>query len=278
MGLAFRGDRAIVGSAWRGESPARPMLIDTHTHLGDPVFDEDRGEVLERARAVGVEAVIVVSETLAEVERNLELAERYPGRLLPAAGLFPTVLDPDQGRAIEELASRQRDRLVAIGEVGLDYWKVQEESGREVQREIFGRFVELSLALDLPLNVHSRSAGRQTIALLLERGAEKVQLHAFDGRFATAAPAVEAGFFFSVPPSVVRSRQKQKLVRRLPLDSLLVETDSPVLGPDPDERNEPANVRVSLEAIAELKQLSLGEVTAAIRANTERLYGDSGVF
>ena len=249
------------------------MLVDTHTHLLDPVFDADRSAVLERAREAGVGAVISVSENLAEVERNLELAGEHPA-LRVAAGLFPTVLDAEQGRAVEERIRSQRDRLVAIGEVGLDYWKVQDESGRQAQRTIFARFVDLAVELDLPLNVHSRSAGRQTIELLVERGARRVQLHAFDGRAAKALPAVEAGYFFSVPPSVVRSPQKQKLVRRLPLESLLVETDSPVLGPDPAERNEPANVRISIAEIARLKELPIEAVEAAVADNTRRLYGD----
>ena len=162
--------------------------------------------------------------------------------------------------------------MVAIGEVGLDHWKGQDEAQREVQRQIFSDFVDLSLEVDLPLNVHSRSAGRKTIELLLERGAKRVQLHAFDGRAAKALPGVEAGFFFSVPPSIVRSAQKQKLVRRLPLDCLLAETDSPVLGPDPAVRNEPANVARSVAAIAEIKELSVEEVREAVYRNTLRLY------
>ncbi|MBT8364145.1 MAG: TatD family hydrolase, partial [Deltaproteobacteria bacterium] len=85
-------------------------------------------------------------------------------------------------------------------------------------------------------------------------------------------PAVEAGYFFSVPPSVVRSRQKQKLVKNLPLSCILVETDSPVLGPKPKERNEPANVSISISAIAELKNVSQGEVMEAVSENTSKLY------
>lgn len=250
------------------------MLVDTHAHLCDPSFTDDREAVLERARRAGVGAVIAVAETLAESERNLELADRHPEILRPAAGLFPTRLDPDQASAVEALIRRQRSRLVAIGEVGLDLWKIQEPGQRALQREIFIRFIELSLELDLPLNVHSRAAGRPTIELLLERGARRVQLHAFDGRAAKALPAVEAGFFFSVPPSVVRSPQKQKLVRRLPLSCLLLETDSPVLGALAGERNEPANVAISLRAIAEIKRLSQDEVARAVTHNTKRLYGE----
>lgn len=230
--------------------------------------------MLERARQAGVGAVISVSETLEEVERNLGLADALAGQLLVAAGLFPTILDPEQGRRIETRIREARDRLVAIGEVGLDYWKVQDPEGREIQRSIFARFIDLSVELDLPLNVHSRSAGRQTIELLLARKARRVQLHAFDGRAAKALPAVEAGYFFSVPPSIVRSPQKQKLVRRLPLECLLVETDSPVLGPDPKERNEPANVRISIVEIARLKEIAPEAVEEAVVENTRRLYGE----
>ncbi len=145
---------------------------------------------------------------------------------------------------------------------------------RELQREIFRRQIALSLELDLPLNVHSRSAGRHAVAFLLEHGARRVQMHAFDGKPGAALAAVEAGYLFSVPPSVVRSRQKQRLVKRLPLECLLLETDSPVLGPDPGERNEPGNVRVVLRTVAELKAVSEDAVAEAVRENTRRLYGE----
>ena len=167
---------------------------------------------------------------------------------------------------------QNRSRLVAIGEVGLDHWKVQDSEERELQREIFARFISLSLELDLPLNVHSRSAGEPTIRLLLELGAKRVLLHAFDGRDATALPAVEAGYYFSIPPSIVRSPQKQKLVRRLPLQCLLLETDSPVLGPIPGERNEPANLIVALKAVAEIKGIAEEEARRAVLENAERLF------
>jgi TatD DNase family protein len=168
---------------------------------------------------------------------------------------------------------QNQSRLVAIGEVGLDYWVVKEAPEKAVQREILIQFIELSKELDLPLNIHSRSAGRHAIALLLENNATRVQMHAFDGKAAAALPAVEAGYFFSIPPSVVRSRQKQKLVKRLPLSCLLIETDSPVLGPSPDERNEPANIGHSVRAVAALKEITEEAVIAAVSENTERLYG-----
>jgi TatD DNase family protein len=248
-----------------------PPLVDCHAHLGDEIFDADRREVLARARDSGVAAVVTVGETLNDAVRNLELAAEYE-EILPAAGLYPTHLDPEQAGRIETLIRDRREELVAIGEVGLDHWKVQDPGEREIQHDIFVRFIGLSNELGLPLNVHSRSAGRHAIALLIDNDARLVQLHAFDGKPATALPAVEAGYFFSIPPSIVRSRQKQNLVRRLPLSCLLLETDSPVLSAVPGERNEPARVRVALKTIAELKGLSEKEVAQAVAGNTRRLF------
>jgi TatD DNase family protein len=250
------------------------VLVDTHAHLCDPVFEPDRERVLERAHAAGISAVLSVGENLADAEKNLQLAARHP-MIRPAAGLYPTYLDLEIAERMREFIRRHKGKLAAIGEVGLDYWIVKDESGREIQREIFHSFINLSKELALPLNVHSRSAGRHVVALLLEAAASRVQLHAFDGKVSAAMPAVEAGFFFSMPPSVVRSEQKQKLAKKLPLSSLLLETDSPVLGPTPQERNEPANAPVAVNAIAKLKGITEAEVVEAIQENTCRLYGDA---
>jgi TatD DNase family protein len=252
-------------------------LIDTHAHLCDASFDGVRQEIVARARQVGVEAIVAVGEDLTDARKNLVLSAEFPAVVLPAAGLFPTNLDLAAADELIAFVRGTPDRWVAIGEVGLDHWKVKDEGQREIQREIFGRFIDLARTLGLVLNVHSRAAGSATIEFLLEKGAERVQLHAFDGRASRAQPALEAGYYFSIPPSIVRSRQKQKLVRQLPLSCLLVETDSPVLGPDPRASNEPANVLVSLRTIAEIKGLSEEEVAEAVEENTRSLYGDLAV-
>ncbi len=248
-------------------------IVDTHTHICDSSFDPDRMDVLERAAEAGIGAIIALGEDMADARRNIELAEKHP-MIHPAAGLYPTILDLDQAQQMQSFVRKERCKLVAIGEVGLDFWAVKEEPQKELQKEILKGFISLSQELDLPLNVHSRSAGRHAVALLLENGAARVQMHAFDGKASAALPAVEAGFYFSIPPSVVRSRQKQKLVKHLSLSCLLVETDSPVLGPDPDKRNEPANITVSIKAIAELKNIREGEVIEAVAENAKLLYGN----
>lgn len=248
------------------------MLTDTHTHICDEAFDADRADVLARAEQSGIRAIIAVGEDLADGEKNLALARDFP-MIKPAAGLYPTRLDFAAAEEVVAFIRANRTALWAIGEVGLDFWVVKAEEARAVQNDIFARFIDLSIELDLPLNVHSRSAGRHAVDLLTRNGARRVQMHAFDGKITTARPALEAGYFFSVPPSIVRSRQKQKLVRHLPLDCLLVETDSPVLGPDPHGRNEPVNLKVSIRAIAEIKAVPEERVIEAVVANTRALYG-----
>ncbi len=260
-----------------GRGPA-PPLVDTHAHLCDPSFDPDRSLVLSRARSAGVVAFVAVAEGLEDSRRNLALAAELPGVLAavgqhPSAGKLTDARDLDGFDSVAALIREAPDRFAAIGEIGMDFWIAQEESDREAQRALFERFVLLAQEVDLPLNVHSRSAGRPVIEILLRMGARRVQLHAFDGRASTAMPAVEAGFLFSIPPSLVRSRQKQKLVERLPMSSLLLESDSPALGPEPEARNEPANLLAAVRAIAEIKRVSEAEVRRATSANACRLYG-----
>jgi len=246
-------------------------LFDGHAHLCAPEFAHDLGEVLARAGTAGVRGVLAVGETLEDAERNLVLADEYP-MVKPAAGLYPTILDPEAAAAMEVFIRQHAPRLAAIGEVGLDRWKVKSEAEWQVQEAIFGRFVALAIELDLPLNIHSRSAGRHALALLQERGARRVLMHAFDGKASTALAGVRAGYYFSVPPSIVRSPQKQKLARALPLEAMILETDAPVLGPDPSTRNEPESAVIPCREIARLKGVPVETVARITTDNARRLF------
>ena len=247
-------------------------LSDTHAHLCSHAFDDDLASVLKRAWQAGVTSIVAVSENLDDTKKNLALAEQYP-HLFPAAGLYPEFANEEQAEECIRFILANRQYFVAIGEVGLDFWLAKTIEMREAQKEVFTRFIKLAKELNLPLNVHSRSAGKYAIEMLLAAGAVKVQLHAFDGKASSALPAVEAGYFFSIPPSVVRSPQKQKLVKAVPLSRLLLESDSPVLGPEPGKRNEPANIVHAIKAIAEIKQIHPQAVIEAAAANAAKLYG-----
>ena len=257
-------------------------MIDCHAHLADAAFDQDRSEVLARAAAAGVAAVLVVGEDHIDNQRVTHLTQDAKARripLLPCLGLHPERLaDHRELPTADEIAATLQQiranapRLAAIGEVGLDYWVAKDPGRRRAQQLLLERLAALASELDLPLNVHSRSAGHHTVDLLLAAGARRVLLHAFDGKASHAVRAADAGYLFSVPPSVVRSQQKQKLVRRLPLDCLALESDSPVLGPDPHERNEPANLALARDFVAAAHGVSSQRVEEVTSATALRLF------
>lgn len=246
-------------------------LVDVHCHVHGADFDADRVEVLARARDAGVRLVLAMGEGSEDNERVLALADAEP-MLLPCLGLHPDRAAIEPVEVVEQQIRHRAARLAAIGEVGLDFGPGQSEEERGRQRTALERLTALALELDLPLSVHSRSAGHQTIELLQRCGARRVCLHAFDGSAKHAARGAVAGYLFSIAPSIVRSDQKRKLVEKLPLETLLLETDSPVLGPERAARNEPANVVRAAQTIAELKGCSLEEVARVTTENARRLF------
>ncbi|XP_004082107.1 putative deoxyribonuclease TATDN3 isoform X2 [Oryzias latipes] len=259
-----------------------PGYVDCHCHISARDFDEDIEEVIENAKKAGLLAVLAVAEHVGEFDKIIELCQRFPGFIFPALGVHPVQAvsaQQQRGASMQDLAAalpvieNYKDQLVAIGEVGLDFTPrfVSGESDKDVQRKVLVQQAQLAKRLDLPLNVHSRSAGRPTIQLLKEEGVEKALLHAFDGRPSVAMEGVKAGFFFSIPPSIVRSEQ-QKLVKQLPLENICLETDSPALGPEKQVRNEPRNIRISAEYVSQVKGVSLQKVMEVTTQNALRLF------
>ncbi|XP_056424248.1 putative deoxyribonuclease tatdn3-B isoform X1 [Hyla sarda] len=256
--------------------------VDCHCHLSAAEFTHDIDNVLDEAKAIGVRALVAVAEHSGEFEKVIKLSKRYPQLVFPCLGVHPVqASQPDQQRSatlkdLEDalpLIEQYKDDLLAIGEVGLDFTPriANTDDQKEEQRQVFIRQIQLAKRLGLPLNVHSRSAGRPTINLLKEQGAEHVLLHAFDGKPSVAMEGVKAGFFFSIPPSIIRSEQ-QKLVKQLPLENICLETDSPALGPEKQIRNEPKNITYAAEYIASVKGISLEEVIQVTTKNAVRLF------
>jgi len=164
-------------------------------------------------------------------------------------------------------------QLIALGEVGLDHYLERDHKKREEQEKSFKLMIALAKEIGLPLQVHSRSAGRKSLETLSNMEAENVQMHAFDGKANLARVAsTEYGYYFSIPTSVVRSAQKRKLVKAVDIERILVETDSPVLGPDRESRNEPSNVWVALREVALILKREEEEMREILLENTLRLY------
>ncbi|XP_019909560.2 tatD DNase domain containing 3-like isoform X1 [Esox lucius] len=258
-------------------------FIDCHCHISAGDFDQDIEEVIENSKTAGLLAIVAVAEHAGEFEKIIHLSQRFPGFIFPCLGVHPvqgSAPEPQRGALLQDLDAalplieKYKEHLIAIGEVGLDFTPrfVNSDTDKDSQRQVLIRQAEIAKQLDLPLNVHSRSAGRPTIHLLKEQGVEKALLHAFDGKPSVAMEGVKAGYLFSIPPSIVRSEQKQKLVKQLPLESMCLETDSPALGPEKQVRNEPKNIFICAEYISKIKGIPLETVIDVTMQNSLRLF------
>jgi TatD DNase family protein len=268
------------------------MLIDCHAHCYTPQYSKpDLEQLWAGSRAAGLAAIVTVPESLDDCHTVLQLAAEQP-LVKACAGLHPVqpvhTDKPYSGVrcvALEDLPPalefirQHADQLVAVGEVGLDFSPhvigssdTSSQEGRAVQQQVFAAQIQAANDLGLPLNVHSRSAGHYAIDTLVQNNAGGALLHAFDGRAVHALKAVAAGYYLSVPASVVRSPHMQKLVQQLPLDHLVLETDSPALGPDKGGSNQPSNVRLACSYLAKAKGLSEMEVAAITTANAMKLF------
>jgi TatD DNase family protein len=250
-------------------------VADSHCHIDMPAFDADRAAVLERARAAGVERLLLIGGV--DEEQGHHRALRVAGELgLPvSAGVHPH----EARLATEAIYDELRDlaaakRIVAIGEIGLDFH--YDHSPRDVQREAFRAQVRLAREVKLPLIIHTREADDETAALLEEEGAAAGVIHCFTGGRDLARRALALGFYisFSGIAAFPRAEVIQEIARTVPLDRLLVETDSPFLAPPPHrgKRNEPAFVVEVVKLIARLRAEPPESVGAAALANFERAF------
>jgi len=254
-------------------------MIDGHCHIAAEEFDEDRSAILQEAKKGGVNGIVGVSEFPGDFEKLLQVSREHSGLVYACIGVHPVQwgnksVTLEDFSVAEHFIEQHHEEIVGIGEIGLDFTPryINSPEDKEVQREVFRRQVQLAKRYGLPVNCHSRSAGRPVVDLLIEEGAEKVLLHAFDGRPSVAMRGVQAGFYFSVPPSILRSEQKQKLVKHIPLMNLLLETDAPALGPEKQVRNVPSNISISCQEIARIKNISAEEVIKQTSYNARRLF------
>jgi TatD DNase family protein len=210
----------------------------------------------------------VISPNTLKVARAI--AEEHEHVYL-SVGLDPTRYEHAQD--ILQWIDGNLDLLVSIGETGLDHYIIRDHALRDLQEEAFRLMIERAMRLDFPVQVHSRSAGRKALDVLADMNAEKVHMHAFDGKASLARTASrDLGYYFSIPTSVVRSPQKRKLVKAVHIEKLLLETDSPVLGPEKGVRNEPTNIWIALRETAEILRMEQEELRQQVLENTLRLY------
>ncbi len=250
-------------------------MFDSHCHLTDGRFDEDRAAVLDAALEAGVTRMVTVASDLEDARAAAELAGGHPG-LWSTAGIHPhsvsEAADADL-EAVRELAAAH-PQVVAIGETGLDYF--YDNSPRTLQRRWFEAHMEIAAALDLPIVIHTREAEDDTIAVLRNapKSVRKV-LHCFTGSLKLLEVGLEEGCYVSFAGIITFSKfEGQVTVRAVPEDRLLAETDAPYLAPVPrrGKRNEPAFVTHVVAALADIRGESVGAVAEATEENAERFY------
>ena len=258
-------------------------LIDTHAHLDFSKFDADRPGVIDRARAAGVAAIVNVGVDLDSSRRAVRLAEQYES-IYAAVGVHPHDAKNLDGATLAELRElAQKPTVVAVGEIGLDYYR--DLSPRDVQRRAFQAQLAWAAKLGKPVIIHDRDAHEEIMNTLTKWAQDLTSstlsgrlgvLHTFSGDLEMAKRAIDLGFYISIsgPVTYRNARQLPEIVRALPLDRLLVETDCPFLAPEPHrgKRNEPAYVRLVVERIAKLKGIPFDDLARATTTNARRLF------
>jgi len=256
------------------------MFVDSHCHIDGPDYDVDRDEVIARAREAGVTTMLNVGTGdphSGVFERAVAMAEQH-SEVYCAIGVHPhdaKLFDETTQRLID--LAKQSSRVVAWGEIGLDYH--YDHSPRDVQREVFRRQLGIARELNLPVVIHSRAADEETIEILREElsGYSRAGvLHCFGGSLQMAEQAIELGFYVSFAGNLTfkKADDLRAVARTLPLERLLVETDCPYLTPVPfrGKRNEPARVVETVKFLAELKGVEPDELGKVTTANFFRLF------
>ncbi len=256
-------------------------LVDTHAHLVGDEFDADRGEVISRAHDAGVAIIIIVGTGVESGRRSIELAEKYQD-ILVAVGIHPHQASTATEADIDSIGRlAEYPGVVAIGEIGLDFYR--DYSPRDRQLQVFQQQLDLTARLDLPVVIHCRQAHEEMLAILHDWTARHPErqspgvIHCFMGDSETARQYLEMGFYLSLGGYITYpvNRDAHDVIRNIPADRLMVETDCPFLAPQRyrGQRNEPAYVRYTAEELAGIRDVPLETLARETTENARRLFG-----
>lgn len=254
-----------------------PQLVDSHAHLDGGQFTKDRAAVIQRAHDNGISHILTIGCDLKSSAASVALALKYDN-LYAAVGVHPhdaTEISANSLKRLQELLARPK--VVALGEIGLDFFR--DRSPREVQRSAFRQQIHLAREVGKPIIVHDRDAHDEVLQILQEENAAEVGgvLHCFSGDLTMARKCLELGFYLSFPGTITypKNAAARAVVKAIPVDRMLVETDCPYLSPQQfrGKRNEPAYVRYTAEKIAEIKGLSIEDVARVTSRNCFDLFG-----
>lgn len=249
-------------------------LIDTHCHLDFVDFDSDRDEVIKRALSSGVECLINIGSSVQGSIRSVELAKKY-SMVYAAVGIHPHEADRVNENDISIIAElAKKDKIAAIGEIGLDYYK--NYSQQLNQKKLFISLLGLNRKINLPVVIHTRQAQDDTLGIIKDFIPIKAAVHCFSGDDIFLKACLDLGFFISFTCNITykKSDNLRNIVKLAPLDRIMLETDAPYLSPEGfrGRRNEPFNVKFLAERIAQIKGIDVGEAAFATTANAKRFF------
>ena len=247
-------------------------MFDNHSHIQYNKFDDDRVEVLQRAKDSGVK-MICVGTDYEMSQKAIYLAEKHEG-IWASVGLHPNdnLDEKYDSNVYEELA--RHPKVVAIGEIGLDYYRTPDEEQQRIQKARFQEQISLAVRLNKPLIIHCREAHKDMIEILSQNPDARGVIHSFTGTREEAQKYLELGFYIGLNGIITFTDQYNEIVENIPLKRILLETDAPFLTPIPHrgKRNEPSYVKFVAERIAEIKKLSLAEVESVTDMNAKELF------
>jgi TatD DNase family protein len=252
------------------------LIFDTHAHYDDSKFDEDRNELLEELHQNGVDYILNASASLESLEVNIALAEKYDFIYI-ALGIHPEYADKMNEDILDKIRLLSKNKkVVAIGEIGLDYY--YGDPPRDIQRVWFERQIELAKELSLPIIIHDRDSHEDTVKIIKKTNANEVGgiFHCFSGSTEMAMDMLDYNFHISIGGVVTFKNAKKvvEVVKAVPLDKLLIETDCPYLAPEPfrGKRNNSGYLTYIIDKIAEIKGVSAKEVADITFSNAKKLF------
>lgn len=253
------------------------MLFDSHAHINDEKFDEDRDEVIEHLRENSIDLVVNPGADMPSSRSAVELANKVDF-IYSAVGVHPHDVETMTDKDLEELKNlaKENEKVVAMGEIGLDYY--YDLSPRELQKEWFIKQIELANELGLPFIVHDRDAHGDTFDIIKKYKAPETGcvLHCYSGSLELALEYIKMGCYISIPGTVTfkNNRKTVEVAENIPMEWMFIETDSPYLTPVPyrGKRNDPSKVRYVAEKVAELRGISYEEVCEITKENAKKFF------
>lgn len=258
------------------------MIVDIHAHLDYPSIEKRLDEIIENAKKAGVIAIITNGINHASNIKSLEISRKYP-LVKCALGYYPPdalkkeIEDKNYPHSLANedvddeiiFIEKNKDKIIAIGEVGLDYYNGHD---KERQKRDFSKMISLAKKLGKPLIVHTRKAEEDAISILEEHKLKKVVLHCFSGKKSLVKRASKNGWSFSIPTNIVRAENFQMIVNEVPISQIFTETDAPYLSPFKEKTNEPAFITESIKKIAEIKGMTTDDVEKNIYMNYQKMF------